>query len=140
MPREKSRQKRSARDASSGAGRPAEVRAKLESLKAPRRRLRVADVGLMLAESRDSAFTRPGWIWELKYDGFRLLAGRNAGEAELRFRHGGDATATFPEIARAITALPGDLNDLVLDGEVVVLDSNARPCFGLLQKRALLQR
>ncbi len=138
MPREKSRRKRSAEEAASGAGRPAEVRSRLESLKATRRTVRAAGVGLMLAESRHSAFTRPGWIWELKYDGFRLLAGKAAGEAELRFRHGGDATATFPEIARAITALPG--GDLVLDGEVVVLDSQARPRFGLLQKRALLQR
>ncbi|HEY2798641.1 MAG TPA: non-homologous end-joining DNA ligase [Thermoanaerobaculia bacterium] len=100
----------------------------------------MADVGLMLAESRDRAFTRPGWIWELKYDGFRLLAGRHGGKAQLRFRHGGDATATFPEIALAVTALPGVAKDLVLDGEVVVLDQSARPRFGLLQKRALLQR
>ncbi len=100
----------------------------------------MSDVGLMLAESRDSAFTRPGWLWELKYDGFRLLAGSDAGAAQLRFRHGGDATATFPEIARAVEALPGATNGLVLDGEVVVLDPKARPRFGLLQKRALLQR
>jgi bifunctional non-homologous end joining protein LigD len=102
--------------------------------------VRVADVGPMLAESRDAAFTRPGWLWELKYDGFRLLAGRNAGAPELRLRHGGDATATFPEIAGAVAGLPGDPKDLVLDGEVVVLDASARPRFGLLQKRALLQR
>ena len=138
MPREKSARKRSAEEGASGAGRPAEVRSRLESLKATRRAVRAAGVGLMLAESRDSAFTRPGWIWELKYDGFRLLAGKAAGEAELRFRHGGDATPTFPEIARASTTLPG--GELVLDGEVVVLDSQARPRFGLLQKRALLQR
>ncbi|HEY1250080.1 MAG TPA: DNA ligase D [Thermoanaerobaculia bacterium] len=122
----------------SGAGRAAEIRAALERLKAPRRTVRAADVGLMLAESRDAAFTRPGWIWELKYDGFRLLVGRHAGAAELRLRHGGDATATFPEIARAAAALPYD--GFVLDGEVVVLDANLRPRFGLLQKRALLQR
>lgn len=137
MPREKSSRKRPARETAPGARRPEQIQATLESLKAPRRTVRAADVGLMLAESRDAAFTRPGWIWELKYDGFRLLAGRHAGAAELRLRHGGDATATFPEIARAVAALPGDL---VLDGEVVVLDANARPRFGLLQKRALLQR
>lgn len=92
----------------------------------------------MLAETRETAFTRPGWIWELKYDGFRLLACKSGGEAKLRFRHGSDSTATFPEIARAVAALPSDR--LVLDGEVVVLDTNAHPRFGLLQKRALLQR
>ncbi len=49
-----------------------------------------------------------------------------------------DSTATFPEIARAVAALPYD--SFVLDGEVVVLDENTHPRFGLLQKRALLQR
>jgi len=121
-----------------GAGRAAEIRGRLERLGAPRRRLRVADVGLMLAEARDQAFTRPGWLWELKYDGFRLLAGRDGGAAQLRYRHGMDSTATFPEIARAVAALPYD--SFVLDGEVVVQDENTHPRFGLLQKRALLQR
>ena len=121
----------------SGAGRAEEVRGKLERLKAPRRSLAVSEVGLMLAEARSEAFTRAGWIWELKYDGFRLLAGRSGGQAQLRYRHGMDSTATFPEIARAVAALP---YDFVLDGEVVVLDENTHPRFGLLQKRALLQR
>ena len=94
----------------------------------------------MLAEARDAAFTRPGWLWELKYDGFRLLAGRDGGAAQLRYRHGMDSTATFPEIARAVAALPGDIDGFVLDGEVVVQDENTHPRFGLLQKRALLQR
>ena len=79
----------------------------------------------MLAETRDAAFTRPGWLWELKYDGYRLLAGRESGKTILRYRHGMDSTATFPEIARAVSALPCDA--FVLDGEVVVLDPSARP-------------
>ncbi|MEP6995080.1 MAG: non-homologous end-joining DNA ligase, partial [Acidobacteriota bacterium] len=122
----------------SGASRAAQVRAELQRLHAPRRRVAIADLELMLAESRAEAFTRPGWIWELKYDGFRLLAGREGGRAHLRYRHGMDSTATFPEIARAIAALPCE--QLLLDGEVVVLDEATRPRFGLLQKRALLQR
>jgi bifunctional non-homologous end joining protein LigD len=44
----------------------------------------------------------------------------------------------FPEVARAVRALP--FAGLVLDGEVVVLDEEARPSFQRLQKRALLQR
>jgi bifunctional non-homologous end joining protein LigD len=122
----------------SGATRAAEVRAELERLGAPRRRVKVADVKLMLAEPREAAFSKPGWIWELKYDGYRLLAGRADGKPVLRYRHGMDSTATFPELARAVGALPYD--GFVLDGEVVVLDAKARPRFGLLQKRALLQR
>jgi bifunctional non-homologous end joining protein LigD len=122
----------------SGAGRAAEIRDRLEKLGAPRKRLRASDVRLMLAESRDAAFTKPGWIWELKYDGFRLLAAREDGAARLLYRKGMDSTGTFPEVARAIEALP--FESFILDGEVVVLDEKARPSFGRLQKRALLQR
>jgi bifunctional non-homologous end joining protein LigD len=125
-------------DLASGASRAAAIRAELERLGAPRRRVRLGDVKLMLAEPREAAFSKPGWIWELKYDGYRLLAGRDGSEARLLFRKGGDATATFPEIARALRALP--FSSLVLDGELVVLDDMARPSFGRLQKRALLQR
>jgi bifunctional non-homologous end joining protein LigD len=122
----------------SGASRAEEIRKELENLEAPRRPVRVADVGLMLAEARDDAFTRPGWLWELKYDGYRLLAAREDGAARLRFRHGMDSTATFPDVARAVGSLPSTA--FVLDGEVVVLDESGRPRFNLLQKRALLQR
>jgi bifunctional non-homologous end joining protein LigD len=125
-------------DLASGKSRAEEIRAELERLKAPRRKVRAPDVKLMLAETRDGAFSRPGWLWELKYDGYRLLAGRESGKTTLRYRHGMDSTATFPEIARAVASLPSDA--FVLDGEVVVLDGNARPRFGLLQKRGLLQR
>ncbi len=125
-------------DLATGASRTAEIRAELERLGAPRRPVRVADVKLMLAEPRAEAFSRPGWLWELKYDGYRLLAGREGGKPLLRYRHGMDSTATFPDVARAVAALPCD--DFVLDGEVVVLDPKGRPRFGLLQKRALLQR
>ncbi len=125
-------------DLASGASRAAEVRAELERLGAPKRRVRAADVKLMLAEPRESAFSKAGWIWELKYDGYRLLAGREDGKPVLRYRHGMNSTATFPEIARAVGALPCD--SFVLDGEVVVLDGKSKPRFGLLQKRALLQR
>jgi bifunctional non-homologous end joining protein LigD len=122
----------------SGAGRAAQIRARLEKLGAPRKRVRASDVRLMLAESREAAFTKPGWVWELKYDGFRLLAAREDGAARLLYRKGMDATGTFPEIARAVSALP--FESFVLDGEVVVLDATSRPSFGRLQKRALLQR
>src|SRR5262249_52322667 len=92
----------------SGESRAAEIREELVRKKAPRKRVQVAGVGLMLEESRDTAFTRSGWLWELKYDGYRLLAGREEGGVHLRFRHGLDATPTFPEISRAVGALPFD--------------------------------
>jgi bifunctional non-homologous end joining protein LigD len=92
----------------------------------------------MLAEIRESPFSAPGWLFELKYDGFRLVAARERGQARLVYRRGADSTAVFPEIAQAVGKLPYD--GVVLDGEVVVLDDDSRPVFQKLQQRALLQR
>ncbi len=63
-------------------------------------------VKVMLATQRDEAFTRAGRVFEIKYDGYRLLATRAGGRPELWWRNGNDLTATFPEIARAIHGLP----------------------------------
>jgi bifunctional non-homologous end joining protein LigD len=114
------------------------VRAELRRLGAPTRAVGVGDVTLMLADTADAPFSGPGWLFELKYDGYRLLAGREGGAPRLLYRHGHEATATFPEIARAVKALPYD--GLLLDGEVVVADASGRPVFGELQQRALLRR
>ena len=51
-------------------------------------------------------------------------------------RNGNDYTAVFPEVARAVKALP--LENVVLDGEVVVLDVGGKPSFSRLQKRGRL--
>jgi bifunctional non-homologous end joining protein LigD len=91
------------------------------------------DVSLMLASHADKPFSREGWIFELKLDGYRLLAERSSGEAYLRSRAGHDLTVTFPEIARAVRGLPYE--GVVLDGEVVVNDAEGRPSFSRLQRR-----
>jgi bifunctional non-homologous end joining protein LigD len=100
---------------------------------AKRREVRAKDVSLMLATSEERPFTREGWIFELKYDGYRLLAARHAREPFLRSRAGHDLTLTFPEIARSVRGLPYE--GLVIDGEVVVNDLEGRPSFSRLQKR-----
>ncbi len=110
----------------------------LERLGAPRRRVNPREAEPMLAETREQPFSGPDWIFELKYDGFRLRAAREAREALLLYRSGRDAGGLYPEIARALAALPCDT--VVLDGEVVVLDREGRPSFQQLQRRALLSR
>src|SRR5882724_10130682 len=102
------------------------------------RPVRAGDVRLMLAETRERPFSGKDWLFELKYDGYRLLAARESGEPRLVYRRGGDATATFPEMARALRALP--FESLVMDGELVVLDGNGRPSFQRLQSRSQLRR
>jgi bifunctional non-homologous end joining protein LigD len=116
----------------------AAVSAQIDDLGPPRAVVRARDVEIMLAEPRDEVFTKPGWVFELKYDGYRLIAAREEGKAVLISRAGNDLTDVFPEVAQVVAALPFD--HVVLDGEVVVHDDTGLPSFHRLQKRAKLQR
>ncbi|HWM91109.1 MAG TPA: DNA ligase D [Thermoanaerobaculia bacterium] len=87
----------------------------------------------MKPEVRDLPFTKKGWVFELKYDGFRLLAEKTEDGARLAYRSGRDATRIFPEIMRAVSDLP--FQSLLLDGEAVILDEVGRPDFQRLQRR-----
>ena len=116
----------------------APLRARLEELGAPRKPVRAKDVELMLAEPRDEPFSKPGWIFELKLDGYRMLASREKGEGKLTTRNGNDLSAAFPEVVKSLAALPFD--GLVLDGELVVNDDAGRPSFHRLGERARLSR
>ena len=78
-------------------------------------------------------FDREGWVFEIKYDGYRLLIEKSEGEVTLRSRNGKDLTQGFPEIARAAARLP--YAQFVIDGEAVVLDARGVPSFSLLQHR-----
>jgi bifunctional non-homologous end joining protein LigD len=110
----------------------------LDGLGAPAREVDASSVDVMLAETRDEPFSDPDWVFELKYDGYRIVAGLDDGAARLISRNGNDLTASFPEVARALESLP--FNRLVLDGEVVVHDDRGIPSFQRLQQRARLSR
>ncbi len=114
------------------------IRRALTGAGTPRRRVNAAAVKIMLAETASAPFSRAGWLFEVKYDGFRLVASKAGEEVRLFYRSGLDATATFPEIARALAALPCER--FILDGEVVVLDERGRPDFQALQARGQLTR
>jgi bifunctional non-homologous end joining protein LigD len=92
----------------------------------------------MLAEDAKEPFSDPNFIFELKYDGYRLLAVVESGKSDLIYRRGSRATDLYPEIARAASLLP--FSRLILDGELVCLDENARPSFSRLQQRSQLRR
>ncbi len=112
------------------------LRAAVEQAGAQRGRVDPRSVQLMLAETAEQAFTRDGWLFELKLDGYRLLASKARGEALLLSRNGNDYTGVFPEVARAVKALP--VSECILDGEVVVMDAGGKPSFARLQKRGRL--
>ncbi|MFL5509864.1 MAG: DNA ligase D [Gemmatimonadaceae bacterium] len=104
--------------------------------KAIRGRVDPYKVEAMHCETQEKAFTRDDWLFELKLDGYRLIASKSRGEALLLTRNGNDYTRVFPEIARAVKALPAD--ECIIDGEVVVLDEKGIPSFSRLQKRGRL--
>src|SRR5437773_1274675 len=121
-----------------GKDRAAPVLKALARLKAPRRAVTVAEAEPMLAETREQPFSKPGWLFELKLDGYRVRAGREQGEARLLTRKGNDIAAAFPELARALAALP--FEGFILDAELVVPDEAGRPSFQRLQNRVRVSR
>jgi bifunctional non-homologous end joining protein LigD len=114
------------------------IRDELIRLGAPRRAIDLKKTGLMLAEAAERAFSRAGWLFEPKLDGYRVLAARDKGQARMLSRNGNDCAESFPEVSKAIAALPFDR--LLLDGEVVALDEKGIPSFQRLQSRARLRR
>ncbi|HYP57224.1 MAG TPA: DNA ligase D [Beijerinckia sp.] len=71
------------------------------------------------------------FVHEVKFDGYRLQAVLQNGEAVIRTRKGLDWSARFPSLARAIAALPVESG--VFDGEAVVEDQNGIANFTALQ-------
>jgi bifunctional non-homologous end joining protein LigD len=124
-------------EVASGVDRAATALQEARRLGAKERALGKADLRPMLAEVREEPFSGDGWLFELKYDGYRLLARRAGAKVALSYRSGDDATALFPEIVKAVEMLPADA---VVDGEVVVLGPDGRPSFQALQQRAQLSR
>ena len=67
-------------------------------------------------------FHRDGWVYEEKYDGWRMVALKDGSTVRLVSRHGVDHTSRFPALAQAIAKLPA--RTLTLDGEVCAFDAN----------------
>jgi len=72
------------------------------------------------------------WIYEIKFDGFRALAFRESTQTRLLSRNNKNLAVTFPEVVAAVQSLK--VTDMILDGEVVALDSKGRSSFQLLQQ------
>jgi bifunctional non-homologous end joining protein LigD len=59
----------------------------------------------MLATLIQQPFHKPGWVYEEKYDGFRILAYKEEASVMLLSRNGNDRTQTYPNIAAAVAKL-----------------------------------
>ena len=75
------------------------------------------------------------WIYELKFDGMRLIAVKADKKVSLLSRNQNELGARFPEIVEAMKNLPA--RECVVDGEVVALDDQGRSSFQLLQAREM---
>ncbi|GAB3735044.1 hypothetical protein GCM10028862_18520 [Luteimonas pelagia] len=90
-----------------------------------------ADIPPQLATARKVPPAGAGWLHEVKWDGYRLLARLRDGRARLRSRNGLDWTGDFPGIVEALEAL--SIGDADFDGELIALDDGGRSDFGKLQ-------
>jgi ATP-dependent DNA ligase len=75
----------------------------------------------------------PGWIHEIKHDGFRIVAHRDGDGVRLITRNGFDFADRFPLIVESIAALPA--RSCVLDGEAIAVDANGLSVFDLIRCR-----
>jgi bifunctional non-homologous end joining protein LigD len=89
---------------------------------------------LMLATLHRRPFSDPGWIFEIKYDGFRCLVRKTGDRVDLVSRAGNSLNGSFPDILQAVAEVPGDF---AWDAEITVDDANGRSSFERLQRRAV---
>lgn len=91
----------------------------------------------MLATLAEGAFDDPDWLFELKWDGYRVQAVVRDGTVRLWTRKRVDAATYFPDLATDAAWIAA--GSAIVDGEVVALDADGRPSFSLLQDRTGLR-
>ena len=84
-------------------------------------------------ETSEKILAQPGFLFELKLDGVRIVADKRGKRVALVYRKGRDATENYPEIVEAVATIPEER--LVLDGEVVAFAEDGRPDFQRLGTR-----
>ena len=87
----------------------------------------------MAATQIAKPFHRPGWVYEEKYDGWRMVAYKDGTAVRLVSRAGKDHDRRFAELAAAIRALPA--MTLILDGEIAIFDDSLISRFEWFRKR-----
>jgi bifunctional non-homologous end joining protein LigD len=108
---------------------------KVWSSKSGRQRAELPELKPMFAVLSDKPFSKDGWMYEPKLDGYRALAYINSGSATLYSRTSRDFTHQFPNLVQALSKLGGDF---ILDGEIIALDESGKPSFQQLQQRGQL--
>jgi bifunctional non-homologous end joining protein LigD len=84
----------------------------------------------MLATLSEGITNDDRYLYEVKWDGYRIAAFVKKGKVRLHSRSGLNYTGRYPNVVKALKELK---SDVVLDGEMVVFDENGRPTFNLVQ-------
>ena len=84
----------------------------------------------MLTTAVDKPFSSKDWLFELKLDGYRAIAEISKGNLLLYSRNGLNMLSRYPTIAAALEKIK---TEVILDGEIVLLDENGKPDFQKLQ-------
>jgi len=84
----------------------------------------------MLATLTDKPFDNKDWVFELKFDGYRVISKKFNKDVELVSRNYLSFNDLFPQIRKEVAKIK---HNCVLDGEVVILDENGVPAFQLIQ-------
>jgi bifunctional non-homologous end joining protein LigD len=92
-----------------------------------------SDYQPMLATLTDSLPRGAGWVFEVKWDGYRAIAYLRGSDARLVSRNGNDLTTRFATVARQLVQAAKS-PDCVLDGEVCALDDSGRSSFSAMQQ------
>ena len=84
----------------------------------------------MLADTADGPFDDKNWLFEIKWDGYRAIAEIRNGEIDLYSRNRNSFNAKYPTI---VSSLEKTDKDMILDGEIVVLNNEGKSDFNSLQ-------
>ena len=84
----------------------------------------------MLCKTVEQPFSKEGWLFEIKWDGYRAIAEIHKNKRSLYSRNGLSFNDSFPTVFNALKDIK---DDMILDGEIVAFDEEGRPSFQLLQ-------
>jgi bifunctional non-homologous end joining protein LigD len=115
------------------AERAAEIVALARQLGAAEKPLAVQDIVPMRCTESGARLDDRKSLYELKLDGVRVLAERHGEHVQLRYRTQRNATGSFPDLVRALRAIPA--TRVILDGEIVAFDARGMPSFARLAER-----
>lgn len=105
----------------------------VKNLKGAVKRAMPSAIQPMLASITEDPFNSPDWLFEVKWDGYRVVSFIENGQVRMLSRNQNDLGPRYPELRELPKLIKA--RSAILDGEVVVLDEQGRPSFSLMQQR-----